>query len=411
VAEPLSLGQLGRVLVRYWVLIVVGALVGGGLAFGATRLMPQVYRATAIQLVKGLPGPGAAANYEAAQYAVGRAKTYPSFVYSTPVLEGVRSDLGYAESIVQLRDDLSATNPVETPLIEVSATGPTALDAQKKANSAAKHMARFITEIETVGNRSPIMVETAVQAPLPTTAASPKTLVIVALGALIGFVLATIFALIHSYARHQRRAASRRQSALRVVGAEPASVAAAWAGPSSVAPLVPAASTPSTYPQAAAALAVPPGGLPTDAMGTEPPADPAEETDPSTKLGSEATWDLARQLAHAVSEATHGWTEWDEELFEIDPDPTTATPRITSESTTVERVKRVGSAGSGDSARSSDSAWSDASADKETEDLRGDSKPIHADEWPNGNGSDGLPGHGDEVTNGAGSTLKQSARR
>ena len=102
-AEPLSLGQLGRVLFRYWILILVGTLVGGALAFGVTRFMTPVYRATAIQLVKGLPGTGAAANYEAAQYAVNRAKTYPSFVHSQEVLDGVRNDLGNTESVDQLR--------------------------------------------------------------------------------------------------------------------------------------------------------------------------------------------------------------------------------------------------------------------------------------------------------------------
>ena len=183
-----------------------------------------MYRATAIQLVKGLPGNGAAANYEAAQYAVSRAKTYPSFVYNLDVLEGVRSDLGNTESIIELRQDLSATNPVETPLLEISATAPTAKEAQEKANSAAQHMARFITEIETVGNKSPIAVETAVQATLPTNAASPKTLVIAVLGALVGFVLATVVSLIHSYVHYQRRSAFRRKQSIGWVGepAEPA---------------------------------------------------------------------------------------------------------------------------------------------------------------------------------------------
>jgi capsular polysaccharide biosynthesis protein len=222
VAEPLSLGQLGRVLLRYWLLIVLGTMVGGLLAFGVTRFMTPVYRATAIQLVKGVPGSGAAANYEAAQFAVSRAKTYPSFIYSSDVLEGVSKDLGNTESIAQLRKDLTATNPVETPLLEISATAPTGAEAAKKANSAAKYMAQFITKIESDGNRSPITVETAVQAYVPTQAASPKTLVIAALGALIGFALSVVFALINSYVRYQRRSAFRRKQAIGWVSADAA---------------------------------------------------------------------------------------------------------------------------------------------------------------------------------------------
>lgn len=239
-AEPLSLGQLGRVLLRYWILIVVGTLLGAVLAFGATRLMTPVYRATATQLVKGLPGAGPAASYEAAQFAVGRAKTYPSFVYNAGVLENVRNDLDGSRTLDQLRVELSAANPVGTPLLEISAVGSTPQEASDKANSAARHLARFITEIETVGNRSPISVELAVQAALPIEAVSPKTSVITALGALIGFVLATVAALLNSYLRFQRRSTFRRQHAVSWVEDEamasptPASPAVAAGGAAGV---------------------------------------------------------------------------------------------------------------------------------------------------------------------------------
>ncbi len=244
-AEPLSLGQLGRVLFRYWLLIVLGTVVGGLVAFGVTRFMTPVYRATAIQLVKGLPGSGAAANYEAAQFAVSRAKTYPSFVYNLQVLEGVRRDLGSTQSIVELRGDLTATNPVETPLLEISADGSTPEEARDKANSAARHMAAFIEQIESVGSKAPISVEPAVQAALPTQAASPKTLVIAALGALTGFALSVVFALINSYARYNRRSAFRRKQAIGWVSADAAQ-------PAVVAPAV-ARASPQAEPSVATA--------------------------------------------------------------------------------------------------------------------------------------------------------------
>jgi capsular polysaccharide biosynthesis protein len=206
VTEPLSIGQFGRVLTRHWLLIVSGLLLGGLVGFGVTQFMTPVYTATATQLVKGLPGPGAAANYEAAQYAVSRAKSYPAFIYSLSILEGVRSDMGNAEDIVQLRKELSATNPIDTPLVRISATGPTPQLARDKANSAARHMARFITQIETVAGKSPISVETAVQAGLPPEPTSPKTLLVAALGAMVGLVLAIGASIIHTQALARRKA-------------------------------------------------------------------------------------------------------------------------------------------------------------------------------------------------------------
>ena len=176
-------------------------------------MIPPTYTATTTLLVKGLPGTGVAANYEAAQFAVSRAKSYPSFIYSLPVLEGVRGDSDRDLSSTELRRDLKATNPTDTPLIVITALGPSAAEARDMANSAARHLARFITQIETVSGRSPISVETAVQAGLPTEPTSPRTLLISALGAATGLALGILAALAHVYAWRGR--STRRGSRVR----------------------------------------------------------------------------------------------------------------------------------------------------------------------------------------------------
>ncbi len=215
--EPLSLGRFVEILRRHWILLVVATLVGGAAAYGVAQVIPPTYTATTTLLVKGLPGTGVAANYEAAQFAVSRAKSYPSFIYSLPVLEGVKGDIGGGVTLTDLRTDLKATNPTDTPLLVITATGPTADGARDAANSAARHMARFITQIETVSGRSPISVETAVQAGLPTEPTSPRTLLIAALGAATGLAAGVLAALVHTYAwRGGRR--SRRKPADREAG-------------------------------------------------------------------------------------------------------------------------------------------------------------------------------------------------
>jgi capsular polysaccharide biosynthesis protein len=331
-------------LFRYWLLIILGTLLGGMLAFGVTRFMTPVYRATAIQLVKGLPGSGAAANYEAAQFAVSRAKTYPSFVYSSTVLEGVRDDLGNRQSVVDLRKDLSVTNPVDTPLLEISATGTTATEARDKANSAARYLARFITEIETVGNRSPIIVETAVEAALPTDPASPKTVVISALGALTGFALACVVGLVNSYVRYQRRSAFQRRQPIGWIGDETDDMALATAVSSGVSP--PESHPVMTSEPHATTASEPRAATATEAAATGLPVHPGR--DGSTFVDGEHR-----------SAISHSWP--DELLFEVDPDPTTTLPRtepptVTAEDTdhTVERFGPPARAGSTNSAEPSD---------------------------------------------------------
>lgn len=217
-AEPLSLGRLARLLLQSWALLLCLAVVGGAAALGASYLLPPVYTATATQLVKATPGTGAAANYEAAQYAVSRAKSYPSFVDSAPVLEGVRNDLGKVESEEALRKELSATNPVDTPLLLVSATGSSAQEAQAKANSAALHLATFIGQLESVAGRSPVSVQTAVGAPLPTDTTSPRRALLGAVGAVAALAIGALAAVVRGSrgsrgGRRQRRGSTEKRVA------------------------------------------------------------------------------------------------------------------------------------------------------------------------------------------------------
>lgn len=196
-AGTLSVQQLWRIFVRFWLLIIIVALAGGAVAYLATTLLvPRTYEATATQLVKGLPGPQAAADYDSAQYAVSRAKSYPSFIYSATVLEGVRTDLDDGITIQQLTEEILATNPVDTPLVRVTALGRTPAEAREKANSAARHLARFITQIETISGISPVSVEIAVQAIDPTSPVTPRPVLNAALAAFASAALAMAVAIV-----------------------------------------------------------------------------------------------------------------------------------------------------------------------------------------------------------------------
>ncbi len=101
--EPLTMGQLGAVLLRHWILLVVGLLVGAVGGFAVASATPPVYTATSTMLIKAVPGTTPAANYEAAQYAVARAKAYPVFIYNLSVLTGIQSDLNTKESLADLQ--------------------------------------------------------------------------------------------------------------------------------------------------------------------------------------------------------------------------------------------------------------------------------------------------------------------
>lgn len=204
-SEP-EIPGVGFILLRRWWVVAVGLMLGVVLGFVALQVLPATYSATSTLLIKGVPGTGSGANFSAAQYAVARAGSYPSFISSTVVLGGIRSDLDDGSDDREIRDALAATNPTDTPLVHLAARGATAEQAQARANSAARHMARFISQIESVGGVSPVLVEIAVQADLPGEPSNPQPLLVLGVGAATGLAFGAVAAvLMNQVARRRTR--------------------------------------------------------------------------------------------------------------------------------------------------------------------------------------------------------------
>ncbi len=187
------------ILKRHWLLLLATMLVVAGAAFGATMLMPKVYTATTVQFVRGVPGTGGSAEYQAAQFATSRAKSYSVLINNADVLSGIINDLKLDMSPVELATRISADNPVDTVLINVTARGQSPDEAQAISVAAADNLARLIMRLEsagTSGNKSPIDIQTGVRAPKPTAPSSPRLMLNLGVGILLGFALGAIAALI-----------------------------------------------------------------------------------------------------------------------------------------------------------------------------------------------------------------------
>ncbi|WP_275701395.1 YveK family protein [Tessaracoccus caeni] len=203
--------DLLMLVVRRWWVLTLSLVLGVGLGWGALQVVAPTYTATATQLVKGIPGATTGANYIAAQYAVARAKSYPVFIYSSEVLDGVRKDLGEQYSDADLRSMLKAANPVDTPLVHVTAEGGSPEEAKSLADSAAKHLATFIEKIETIEKTSPVVLSTAVDAELPTKPTSPSRLLFLAMGAALGFTIGLLVVLAWGAFANQMQARRAQQ--------------------------------------------------------------------------------------------------------------------------------------------------------------------------------------------------------
>lgn len=194
----MSIQAYMHVLRRHWLLIVaftVGGAVGG---FALTAAMPKVYVATTTQFVRGVPGAGASADYTAAQFAVSRAKSYSVMIGNPDVLTGIITDLKLQMTPSELNARITVDNPIDTGLINVTARGGTALEAQTLSVTAANNLAKFILRLESAGTssgKSPIDIQTAVPAPLPSSPATPRPPLNIAVGTMLGLAFGSIAAL------------------------------------------------------------------------------------------------------------------------------------------------------------------------------------------------------------------------
>lgn len=185
------------VLRKHWFTVVIFAAVGAAAALALTAAMPKVYVATTTQFVRGVPNTGVP-DYQSAQLAVNRAKSYPVLIGNPDVLAGISSDLGLTIAPGDIYTRLTVENPIDTALINVTARGRSAEEAQALSIAAADNLAKLIMRLESAGmtgGKSPIDIQTAVPALRPAGPSSPRLALNLAVATMLGLAVGSIAAL------------------------------------------------------------------------------------------------------------------------------------------------------------------------------------------------------------------------
>ncbi len=180
-----------RIVRKRWVSIVACTLIGGLLALGYSLSATKQYSATAQNFVAigGVSeGTSNALVYSGSNFALQRVKSYVSVVDTPAVLVPVIQELGLDLTPQQLAGMVSASNPPQTVLLNVTATGTDPAQITAIANAVAENYAEQIQTLETPEGSTlpPVKVSTIIQAEVPGSPVSPRTLVNVALGLLLG---------------------------------------------------------------------------------------------------------------------------------------------------------------------------------------------------------------------------------
>ncbi|NQX30076.1 polysaccharide biosynthesis tyrosine autokinase [Microbacteriaceae bacterium VKM Ac-2854] len=222
----MDLSTVLRILRRYWLPIVAATLIGVVVGYGWTLTQSRVYEAEASGFVTTGAGSNLALAAQGDAYATSRASSYVAIGKTRPVAESARDVLGTEAAPDALSARVTVTNPSGTALIRITATGPSAADAQALADAWITGMSEQVDVIENAGSGSNTAVTKLLAfeaAELPRAPVFPNVRLALALGGLVGVVIGLIYAFVRSVLDRRIRSAKQIEETfdLAVVGTIP----------------------------------------------------------------------------------------------------------------------------------------------------------------------------------------------
>lgn len=218
--------RLGR---AHWIGICLSIALGILVGLGWALLQPKVYAADARGFVATMSNPGdgdtTGTTYLGDNLAKSKVKSYVELGSWRSVAEHAIGELGLSASPEELVQRVTVSNPRDTVILEVTATGPTPEEARDLAGAWLRGMQKEIERIETSGSGAPatVYLEVADSARLPTAPSSPNTRLALGVGGLIGLIAGVIYAFLRYTLDRRVRSPElvERETGLTVVGAIP----------------------------------------------------------------------------------------------------------------------------------------------------------------------------------------------
>ncbi|GAA2021992.1 polysaccharide biosynthesis tyrosine autokinase [Terrabacter terrae] len=179
-----------NVIRKRWMIIAAVALVTLGLAAAYTALTPRTYAATTEFFVRTSGDDTTSALQQGNTFTQARVKTYSQALETDRVLDPVIQQVGMSTTWQKLADQVTATVPLDTVLIDVTVTDRSAANAQRIAAAISDVFPKQIRELESTGTQaSPITVKVLKTAEADPDPVSPKPVRNLALGLVLGLLL------------------------------------------------------------------------------------------------------------------------------------------------------------------------------------------------------------------------------
>lgn len=181
-----------RILRKRWLLVLACTLAATGAALGATMLATPIYQAN-VQLFVSARGQAGdiSSSYTGTLFTQQRVKSYADVISSPLVTTPVIKQLGLDLTPAALGNQVHATVPLDTTLLNVSVNDPSPARARDIASAVATQFIRLVPQVEAsdAANSPVVKVTVITPATEPTAPVSPRPKVNLALGVLLGLAI------------------------------------------------------------------------------------------------------------------------------------------------------------------------------------------------------------------------------
>lgn len=182
-----------RLLARRWPTILVCALLGTGAGVAATAATTPVYEATAQIFVSTQTTEDSTQLNQGNAFTQARVQSYAEIAATRQITKPVIKQLGLDMTPDQLAGKITAEAPLNTVLINLSVQDINPRQAAKIANAVASRFGDVVGDLESPngGGPSPVKLGVTNTATVPASPISPKPLLNISAGLLLGIVAGT----------------------------------------------------------------------------------------------------------------------------------------------------------------------------------------------------------------------------
>lgn len=225
--SSMELTDYWKIIRAHWLSIIAITIAGALLGLGWAVLQPRVYTSQASGVISTGVTEDVGMSMVGDNLARSRAVTYVDLGSSRAVAELAAEKIGYTGDPAELISRTTVTNPLNTAMIKVSANAGTPGEARDLSEAWVVSLGEQINIVEnkqaTGGQASVIGFQTLDAASTPSSPSSPNTRLAIAIGFLIGLVLAFGYAMLRSIFDRRVQSISQVQQAtgIPVIGTVP----------------------------------------------------------------------------------------------------------------------------------------------------------------------------------------------